>query len=191
MGRFLILSCKLLQKPVPLPRLTFQPILAIIANNSSNFVPNCLYKLNWSDQNTAELKVSNSFSQLVMIFLLYQEFSSNSCNNFAIRPVVCQFWSQGGVTGKTLIFTISRQKLRKFSDSSRSVGLLSCHFQNRFEIFSFKVCLSGGIFFSGLRRLQPAQPSPAMHNSSEWKATVLIHSDCGSPPSEMLILLFV
>ena len=29
MGRFLILSCKLLQKPVPLPRLTFQPILAI------------------------------------------------------------------------------------------------------------------------------------------------------------------
>ena len=46
MGRFLILSCKLLQKPVPLPRLTFQPILAIIANNSSNFVPNCLYKLN-------------------------------------------------------------------------------------------------------------------------------------------------
>ena len=47
MGRFLIFVANYDNASVPLPRLTFQPILAIIANNSSNFVPNCLYRLNW------------------------------------------------------------------------------------------------------------------------------------------------
>ena len=89
MRRFLIFVANYDNTYVPLPRLTFQPILAIIANNSSNFVPNCLYRLNWliwskhSRVKSVKLIFSVGDDLLSRIFVQQlQQF----CNQSVLKP---------------------------------------------------------------------------------------------------------